>query len=693
MCTLCQLNPFTFVPHDEIFADPNTATAFTAAASGGTVTAEGADAAAGTSTSYSLALDMQFDGTISSGSDQDWVSMELVGGTTYIMSAWGHGNVGAGIQDTQLTLYNSSGTQVRYNDDMAFDNAFSSITFTPPSNGTYYLEVEGNVSPDIYGSVITHTGNYTLQLADDVYSVDQVAEFMTNLSWGFPGAFSFDVSAGGTLTYNTSGLTAAGKQMADWAFEAYEMATGINFQLVTGSADITLDDNGAFAEAGPDLLNPATGEITSASVNVPASWNSDYGTTIDSYTFGTYIHEIGHALGLSHPGPYNASATYGTDNLFQNDSWQMTIMSYFSQSENTELDASYALPVSLMLADIVAIRNLYGGEGTANLGNTTWGEGSNVGGYLGAVMDAAATETPNSDFEGNAIAFMVLDDGGTDLINLVSSTYDNNISMVEETFSDVGGYVGNVGIARGSVIENANLGSGNDTVLGNDVDNKLSGRNGRDSISGADGDDWLIGGKGIDTLEGDAGNDKLTGQDANDFLYGGGGSDTLIGGTGKDMMDGGAGDDSIDGVRGNDTLNGDAGSDTIFGGNAYDEIHGGDDGDILYGGRHADSVYGDAGSDTLNGGNGADHIYGGAGDDILTSDPGKDTFYFDTADGTDTITDFADGFDRLAFVDGTDFGDLSITTVGSDIHIQYLGGTVILQNEAGTVLTVDDFVF
>jgi hypothetical protein len=38
--------------------------------------------------------------------------------------------------------------------------------------------------------------------------------------------------------------------------------------------------------------------------------------TIDSYSFQTYVHEIGHALGLGHGGPYNGSASYGLDNLY-----------------------------------------------------------------------------------------------------------------------------------------------------------------------------------------------------------------------------------------------------------------------------------------------------------------------------------------------------------------------------------------
>ena len=48
--------------------------------------------------------------------------------------------------------------------------------------------------------------------------------------------------------------------------------------------------------------------------------------------FETYLHEIGHSLGLSHPGSYNAgdaNLTYANDAEFTTDNTQYTIMSYF----------------------------------------------------------------------------------------------------------------------------------------------------------------------------------------------------------------------------------------------------------------------------------------------------------------------------------------------------------------------------
>lgn len=56
----------------------------------------------------------------------------------------------------------------------------------------------------------------------------------------------------------------------------------------------------------------------------------------------TLLHEIGHAIGLSHPAAYNASAgtsiTYGNNAVYFEDSLQYSVMSYF---EETQTGANY----------------------------------------------------------------------------------------------------------------------------------------------------------------------------------------------------------------------------------------------------------------------------------------------------------------------------------------------------------------
>ena len=71
-------------------------------------------------------------------------------------------------------------------------------------------------------------------------------------------------------------------------------------------------------------------------------------------------------------------------------------------------------------------------------------------------------------------------------------------------------------------------------IVGNDLNN---------SISGGTKNDSLYGGAGKDTLKGNKGNDKLYGQAGADKLYGGAGNDTLWGGAGNDILYGNSGKD------------------------------------------------------------------------------------------------------------------------------------------------------
>ena len=104
----------------------------------------------------------------------------------------------------------------------------------------------------------------------------------------------------------------------------------------------------------------------------------------------------------------------------------------------------------------------------------------------------------------------------------------------------------------------------------------------------------------------------------------------------------------IEVIRGSnfgDILSGDANANTFFG-------HGGDD-----------WLFGQGGNDTLKGGEGDDQIRGGAGSDVMAGDKGSDTltgddsgqFFADTFvlrhdPGSDTVTDFQVGLDKISLV-------------------------------------------
>ena len=206
-------------------------------------------------------------------------------------------------------------------------------------------------------------------------------------------------------------------------------------------------------------------------------------------------------------------------------------MSYFSQGENTTVSATKAEAVTAMMADVIAIQDLYGAAGAGSLtdGATTYGVGHTLGAsWLGQLFDAVNGDGYAASYDGSDFALTISDIGGHDLLDLSNDTFAQNVYLGDEGISDVMGLTGNLIIARGTEIEDYNAGSGNDTVRGNGAANTISGNDGNDTLKGFNGKDVLSGGNGDDTLKGGAGRD---------FLKGGAGADVLNGGTGIDIAD------------------------------------------------------------------------------------------------------------------------------------------------------------
>ena len=501
-----------------------------------------------------------------------------------------------------------------------------------------------------------------------VASYDDIAYQLTDGYWADgAGRSRFDVRPGGSLTADITGLTAEGRQLARWALEAWTNVTGIEFRFVEGGAQITFDDDGEGAHA--ELTGSRFGRIDEAHVNVPADWLDEYGATIDSYSFQTYLHEIGHALGLGHPGNYGVAddyePTYEADALFLNDSWQASVMSYFDQDENTWVDASYADPVTPMIADIIAIQNLYGVPHNVNAGDTVYGYEGNVGGYLGALFAALSGERPDPDiYGGGPVTLTIHDSGGEDALDLRWDPYDQRVDLRPEGISDVLGLTGNLGIARGTVIETYVAGTGRDLVTGNDADNFLRGNLGDDTLAGGAGDDWLEGGPGADRLEGGEGEDGAYYQWSDAGVRVDLGAGTAAGGDARgDSM---SSVEHLIGSGHDDTLTGDGGTNWLWG---------------------------EEGDDQLLGLGGDDVLSGGAGNDVLLGGGGNDVFAFDVEPGgEDVIRDFGD--DRSSFGEqdvielagGLSFESLVLTASGNDV-------VITSSSQPGSIhITIEDYL-
>ncbi|MES2343687.1 MAG: calcium-binding protein [Pseudomonadota bacterium] len=207
-----------------------------------------------------------------------------------------------------------------------------------------------------------------------------------------------------------------------------------------------------------------------------------------------------------------------------------------------------------------------------------------------------------------------------------------------ETFTNTGVMAGKVSLG-GSYATLANSGritGAIDLGAGSDLYDGVRGQ--ADSpVSGANGDDTLLGGAYSDTLFGDAGNDKIEG---------GGGADQLRGGESDDLIRGGDGFDDTHGNQGNDSVYGEGGPDWVVGGQGSDMLFGGEGDDVVYGNLGADTQEGGDGRDWVRGGQGDDSLSGGDGDDFMSGDRGNDTLY--GGQGADRFNTFADsGIDRI----------------------------------------------
>lgn len=152
-------------------------------------------------------------------------------------------------------------------------------------------------------------------------------------------------------------------------------------------------------------------------------------------------------------------------------------------------------------------------------------------------------------------------------------------------------------------------------------------------------------------------------------------------------------DDKLTGDKGDNVIEGQKGRDSLFGGSGADTLDGGKGKDRLYGGGGDDLIYGGIGFDLLEGGKGDDTLNGGENNDVLRGAQGADVFEFELNSGVDRIKDFEDGSDLIRLISTGGFAGLSIYDQGSDLRIDHDGGSIILDDLAGLVLTSADFEF
>jgi Ca2+-binding RTX toxin-like protein len=488
--------------------------------------------------------------------------------------------------------------------------------------------------------------------------------------WGYPTArlgygdqitYSLGVAptlGGATESPGLANMSAVQKASAQLAFQLWDDLVPFSIvQNSSPSADITLNyswttkvrtDGVHGTYTTPTLAAASNGDegIGNANIWLAENWPELGNEGFEPGGFGmmTMEHEIGHALGLSHPGTYDASKGVGgfaNTDTYATDNRQYTIMSYFGYYSNNvpgtpngwtqdgngigtdggTAGGTLLNPQTPMVDDIAAIQSLYGADYTTRAGNTVYGFNCNIT----PIVKPDGTSIDESwiyDFNKNSTPIFTIWDGdGNDTLDCSGFAGPQTINLTPGSYSSVDGLINNVGIAYGAYIENAIGGSGADTLIGTGGDD-LYGGGGNDKLVDAYQHDFsfaiMDGGAGNDTADfsyySDAVRADLSAASpealTTDHLSLSSGTlrkvaelvsiENLVGGSGDDELTGDGGNNRIDGGAGNDTIHGGGGNDTLIDGQGWDSLYGDDGDDTLV------ATYKDFGFDTMNGGAGTD---------------------------------------------------------------------------------------
>jgi len=462
-------------------------------------------------------------GTITFGGNL--VNNGLVADNTGVMSIAGNvvgiGTIAIGVDQTL-----SIGGSVQYGETISFVSNVGTLVLNSPKDfGGTVLGMTGHDVIDLMGlanATVSISGNtvsilsggaevgrfYTTGLTGTLNTVSDnnggtfltleqpgtAAAVVNTIVNGATGTGTKNWGAGGTIvTYSfnsASSWTTAEQQAFINGLGLWSAVANITFTPATSGTGQLIFTRGTDGQAYANATyNPATHIIQAETVSIDTnvgSWQNLSGigpqdtTGFGGYGWSTVLHEIGHVLGLNHPGNYDETANLATQQTYFTDTHQYSVMSYFDAAQSganwTSNGTAYNAETP-MLFDIAAAQSIYGANTTTLAGHDIFGFNASASITGNAALNAVY------NFSINTLPIVTIWDAGTNnTLDLSGTTTADVVNLNAGAFSSIDGLTDNLAIAYGTRIDTAIGGTGNDIFTLNADNDRIDGGGGTNTV-------------------------------------------------------------------------------------------------------------------------------------------------------------------------------------------------------------------